>query len=70
MFRDRCIHHTACAEFLKQFPCDLIGTLILGHLFTHYENGFVTAHLFGHGVAQCVPHRRVGKGSAFGDARV
>ena len=51
---DRCVHNAARAKLLKELPGDFVGALILGHLLTHDENGFVATHFFSHRVAQGV----------------
>jgi hypothetical protein len=69
MLRDRRIDHAALAELLQQFARDLVGALILRDFLAHDEHALVTAHLFGHGIAQGVAHGRFGEGRAFREWR-
>lgn len=58
MLGDRGIDNPLRSEFLQQALRDLIGTLIFGDLFAHDEDVLVSAHLFGHGIAQRFANRR------------
>mmetsp|Transcript_9046 Transcript_9046/g.11787 ORF Transcript_9046/g.11787 Transcript_9046/m.11787 type:complete len:278 (+) Transcript_9046:645-1478(+) len=54
MLGNRRIDDAARAEILQQFTGDFVSALVFSNFLAHDEDGFVPAHLFGHGIAQSI----------------
>ena len=54
---DRSVDDAAVAELLQQALGHLVGALVFRDFLAHDEDLVVTAHLFGHGVAQALRAR-------------
>ena len=49
---DRSINNPLWTEFIEQALGDLVGALILGDFFAHYEHPGIAAHFLGHRITQ------------------